>query len=141
MKILRHFTPFFKKFFFSDKALRKTKFSELFIFASFGNVRFSKFVKTCYFWIHKNFAKKFGNKFGSSFGVKKHCFWWKNRSFWIFRNYKNFGICSIPNFPKLTKKWCKNWILKLENNSFWLNFQLEQSSSSLKCRALFSVEL
>jgi hypothetical protein len=59
----------------------------------------------------KIFQKKFGNKFESKtpvFWVKKHCFeaktvvlGLKNRG---FQTYKNFGICSIPNFQKIMKK-------------------------------------
>jgi len=45
------------------------EFSELFVFASFGNVRLSKFriflEKTGIFRTHKVFAKMFGKKYGS----------------------------------------------------------------------------
>jgi len=57
----------------------------------------------------------------SCFRVKKLCFAYKNpvfgskipvfegvgvknRGFLIFQSYGKFGLCSIPNFPKITKK-------------------------------------
>jgi len=45
------------------KALRKTEISELYFFASFGNVWFSKFGN---FWKYPVFSNLFGKKFGKS---------------------------------------------------------------------------
>ncbi len=109
-------------------ALQKMDFSEIFIFASFRIDWFLKFGNCLIFEVWNFFEKnllflnsqKFCEKtseislgqkllfFGQKplFWVKKYCVWGKNRwfgvkdrDFWIFQTYKNFRICSIPNFP------------------------------------------
>jgi hypothetical protein len=60
----------------------------------------------------KILQKKFGNKFWSKthvFGSKNTVFEAKTGvvGFQKFQAYKIFGICSIPNFPKITKKMTK----------------------------------
>jgi len=132
------------------KALQKIEISEFFIFCEFWNCSVTKvwkfFGRTWFFRIHKNLRKKFGNKSGSKnpvfglknpvLGSKKPCFRGKNRDIQTFQIYRIFRICSIPNFPKIKKKWRQNQILKIAKNSFQLEFRLEHSSSSLECRAL-----
>ncbi len=88
------------------KALRKTEISELFVFCEFQKIFRKKLVfsnswKFCEksleksleiiscFWVKK--FRKAQKKFG-------------NRGFWKFQTCKNFRICSITNFPKITKK-------------------------------------
>jgi len=51
---------------------------------------------------------------------------WKTE-FSEFFIFSSFGISSIPNFPKITKKWCQNWIFgisqkirNIQNPCFWV---------------------
>ncbi len=44
--------------------------------------------------------------FFEGFGVK-------NRGFRTFQTYRKFGICSITNIPKITKKCHLNWTLEI----------------------------
>ncbi len=106
------------------KAMRQTEIFELFVFASFRNVRFSKFgifsEKNPNFLNSQKFRKNSSeiiSEIISCFWVKKPSFWvkklgkslekvqkkFRNRGFRTFGIYGKFGICSIPNFPKITK--------------------------------------
>ncbi len=58
-----------------SKALRKTEFTELIIFASFGIVRFSKFGIFLEKLIIFEFAKKFANKSSEISLGQNPCFW------------------------------------------------------------------
>ncbi len=95
------------------------EFSELFIFTSFGIVRLWN-RSSDFFWKYPFFSNS--QKFCKNsseislgekplFWVKKTCFWGKNRGlgvknrgFQTLQIYRIFGICSIPNFQKITKK-------------------------------------
>jgi len=90
---------------------------ELFVFASFGKVHFSKFRNfleiTSFFELAKILQKKFRKKFGNNFLFLGHKTLFlshktlflsqKNPVFWS-KSLGKFRICSIPNFSEITKK-------------------------------------
>jgi len=95
------------------KALQKTEFSEFFIFASFGIVRFSKFGKFSKKPGISEFAKilwkNFGNKFGSIppvigskklFLRQKQGFWGQKQGFPNILNLRNIRNIFYSEFPE-----------------------------------------
>ncbi len=107
-----------------------------FCFCEFHKILFFEgqkfFRNTSFFQTCKNFAKKvscFWNQ-KPCFWVKKFrnpCFGVKNSRFWKFQTYENFGICSIPNFPKITKNdaTLEHWKLQKPTRMFGLKFKMQ----------------
>jgi hypothetical protein len=105
--------PVFQRVEYNIKALRKTEISELFVFESFRKVCFSKVRNFSKIAVFLELAKILRKKYKMNF-----VFWGQkvlksselvpkkfgNRGFRTFIIYGKFGICSIPNFPKITKK-------------------------------------
>jgi len=92
------------------KALHKTEFSKHFVFASFGNVRLSKFgnfsEKKRNFWTRKIFAKKFGKKFRNlssekSLDINQNC----TSISKILKNYVKFEFLSQKKLFLGKKVW------------------------------------
>ena len=81
--------------------------SELFIFASFGIVGFSKFGNfleiSRFFKLAKILRRHFGNNFGNNFLFrgKKPCYWVKKTCCWGFWDQKH----GFPNIPNLQIIW------------------------------------
>ena len=75
-----------------SKALRKMEFSELFVFASFRIVRFSKF---------RNIRSFRTQNWNSSLEIMS-CFWVKKPCFSVFWGQKQ-GFPNIPNLRKIQK--------------------------------------
>ncbi len=112
-KYFKRSIPLSRDLSINTKALRKTEFTELFVFPRFGIVllpKFGNFLKiSCFFYsrkFHENSSEiSSGQK--TLFLRQKQGFWGQkreNRGFRTFQIYRIFGICSIPNFPKITKK-------------------------------------
>jgi len=83
------------------------EFSELFVFASFGIVRFSKFRNfpeiSSLFELAKILQKYLGNNF-QFLGQKVWKSSERSEKFRKVQKVWKFGICSIPNITKITKK-------------------------------------
>ncbi len=102
------------------KALRKTVFTKIFVFASFGNRRFSNFgnisVRFCKIAIFRENSRFF--------------------AIFIFASFGNRVLPKLLKLPKLTKKWRSTCLVSTLENSFRLENRLKSSAKSSECRAL-----
>jgi hypothetical protein len=106
-----------------NKALRKAEFSKLFVFVSFGIVRFPKF---------GNFLEISG-LFKLAY---KFLFLRQKQGFPNIPNLRYLQNLFYSKLSKNYKKLCSNRISEIAKNLFRLEFRLEHSSSSSECRAL-----
>jgi len=95
------------------KALRKTAFAEIFVFASFGNVCFSKIR------VGASFSSFFRTRLDSRKLVPTLIFA-KNRKksrFFAFLAFASFGNSLLPKLPKVTKKLVSSRLAKTRSDA------------------------
>jgi len=115
-----------------SKALRKTAFAEIFVFASFGNVHFSKIRvgTSCssFFRTRPDSRKLVPTRSDPNFCKKTR----------FFANFVfvSFGNSLLTKFSKVTKKWHSTRLVSTRENSFRLETRLKSS----ECRALICSE-
>jgi len=119
----------------SIKALQKTVFSEIFVFASFEIDVFRNFESGRVFRAFTELVPTRENSFRLENRLKSH----KKSRFSELFVFASFGNNLLLKFPKITKKWRSTCPVSTRENSFRLENRLESLVKSSECRALPSM--
>jgi hypothetical protein len=121
------------------KAMRKTAFAEIFVFASFGNRRFSK-IRTgasysSFFRTRPDSRKSVPTRSDPNFR-EKSCFFVKKRVFsrFSFSQASVIAVLRKLGLERVIRAFSE--LVSTRENSFRLETRLESSEKSSECRAL-----